>query len=62
MPFIVPVYNVQRTPEPVPEVRVVAQSDVTWDRPVFKAPPLEIAAPVDSKAVVDEIRRSILFR
>lgn len=62
MPFIVPVYNVQRTPEPAPEVRVVAQSDVTWDRPVFKAPPLEITVPVDSKAVVEEIRRSILFR
>ena len=30
----------QRTPEPPAMVSVVSRSDVTWNRPVFKAPPL----------------------
>jgi hypothetical protein len=27
-------------------VRVVSREDVLWDRPVFKAPPLVVRAPV----------------
>ncbi len=62
MYFPLPNFNVQRTPEPPQVVRVVAQSDVMWDRPVFKAPPLEINQSFDAKAVVNELRQVILFR
>jgi hypothetical protein len=41
-------------------VSVVSRSDVTWNRPIFKAPPLEIVPPkFDAKAVAEELRRGI---
>ena len=41
-PFIRP----QSATEPPALVRVVARADVMWDRPVFRAPPLQVRPPV----------------
>ncbi len=39
-------------------VRVVARSDVMWDRPLFKAPPLVIKPPkVDATVLAEDLRR-----
>lgn len=38
----------------------ISRSDVTWDRPVFKAPPLDVAPPMfDARVVAEELRRGI---
>lgn len=51
-------FHPDRTPEPPAMVRVVSRSDVTWNRPVFKAPPLNVAPPkFDPKTVTEEVRR-----
>lgn len=41
-PFIRP----QAATEPPALVRVVSREDVLWNRPVFKAPPLNVKPPV----------------
>ncbi len=48
----------ERTPEPPALVSVVARSDVMWNRPIFKAPPL-VVNPPQPKDVVEELRRGI---
>lgn len=42
MPFEVPQFRPPPLPEPTPVVRVVQRGDVQWNRPIFKAPPLEV--------------------
>ena len=45
MPFPMPHYSPAPAAEPPPAaalVSVIAREDVSWDRPVFKAPPLEL--------------------
>lgn len=42
MPFDVPQFRPPPLPEPTPVVRVVQREDVQWNRPIFKAPPLEV--------------------
>lgn len=42
MPFDVPHFRPPPLPEPTPVVRVVQREDVQWNRPIFKAPPLEV--------------------
>ena len=37
----IPNYPPMTAPEPVAMVRNVSRGDVLWDRPIFKAPPLE---------------------
>ncbi len=48
-----------QTPANAPAiVRVLAREDVVWNRPVFKAPPLEIVPPIgDISELVLAIRR-----
>ena len=41
-PFVRP----QAATEPPALVRVVSREDVLWNRPVFKAPPLNVRPPV----------------
>jgi hypothetical protein len=41
-PFIRP----QTEPEPPALVRVLTREEIHWNRPLFKAPPLEIQPPV----------------
>lgn len=41
-------------------IRVVSRSDVMWNRPVFKAPPLEVTPPkLDLESVALELRRGL---
>ncbi|HVU33062.1 MAG TPA: hypothetical protein VHE61_06485 [Opitutaceae bacterium] len=58
MHFTIPNFRPHRTPEPPAMVRVVGRSDVLWNRPVFKAPPLDVPAPKhDPSVFTDDIRR-----
>jgi hypothetical protein len=41
-----PVVRPQTATEPPALVRVVSRADVTWNRPVFRAPPLYVRPPV----------------
>ena len=55
-----PNLHAPRAPEPPAFVRVVSRADVTWNRPVFKAPPLEVVPPkLDVGSVADEFRRAM---
>jgi hypothetical protein len=38
----------QSPPEPPAIVRSIGKRDVLWNRPIFKAPPLRVDAPVRS--------------
>ncbi len=42
MHFPVPNFHPTPAPEPAAMVRTVAREDVLWNRPIFKAPPLEL--------------------
>jgi hypothetical protein len=42
MSIVFPQFRPPPLPEPTPVVRVVAREDVGWDRPLFRAPPLEV--------------------
>ncbi len=46
LPFVRP----QLPSDPPALVRVMSREDVQWSRPVFKAPPLEVAPPLDDVA------------
>jgi hypothetical protein len=55
-------YRPERNPEPPALVSVVSRSDVMWNRPVFKAPPLEATLPTfDPRSVAEELRRALRF-
>lgn len=57
MPFPVPQFRPPPLPEPAPVVRVVAREDVTWNRPIFRAPVLEVHPKFfDASAFVDDFR------
>ena len=59
MPFPIPEFRPQRTPEPPAMVSYVARSDVTWNRPLFKAPPLVIdPQKFDTKSIAEDVRRA----
>jgi hypothetical protein len=59
MHFLVTDFRPQRTPEPPAMVSVMARSDVTWNRPVFKAPPLVLdPRKFNASKIADELRRS----
>lgn len=46
------------TPEPAADVRAFTRADVMWDRPIFKAPPLELDPRfVDCEHFARELRR-----
>jgi hypothetical protein len=42
MALPVPQFRPPPLPEPNPVVRVVAREDVEWNRPIFRAPSLEV--------------------
>ena len=55
-------FRPQYSPEPPALVSVVSRGDVMWNRPVFKAPPLNIVAPTfDPKSMAEELRRGLRF-
>jgi hypothetical protein len=49
--------------EPPAYIRVVAREDVQWNRPAFKAPPLDVLPPLDDVAALeaDLIRKGELL-
>ncbi len=59
MPFPVPFLRPQLPTEPPALVRVIAREDVLWNRPVFKAPPLNVRPPLQDVAALaaDLLRR-----
>jgi hypothetical protein len=58
MHFPVPHVRLQTAPEPPADVRMVTRSDVLWDRPVFKAPPLKLNPKVlDATIFAEDLRR-----
>ncbi len=50
-------------PSPPAIVRVLAQYDVLWNRPVFKAPPLDVQLPaIDTMRLAQDMQRIGLIR
>lgn len=57
MPFSLPSFTPPPAPEPHAQVRTVAREDVQWNRPIFKAPPLEFfLRGIDAKMFARELR------
>jgi hypothetical protein len=44
-------------PEPPAMVRVAGREDVMWNRPIFKAPPLELNPLVSPTKLAEDLRR-----
>jgi hypothetical protein len=59
MLFPVPQFRPPPLPEPAPVVRIVAREDVQWNRPIFKAPPLEVDPNLFLPAPLAEIFRDL---
>ena len=58
MHFPVPNIHQKPIPEPAAMVRTVAREDVLWNRPVFKAPPLELHPEAfDATILAQDLRR-----
>jgi hypothetical protein len=58
MHFPVPHHRLQLAPEPPADVRMVSNADVQWDRPVFKAPPIQLNPKVvDATSFAEDLRR-----
>jgi len=58
MPFPTPIHESQPATAPVAIVRVLEREDMLWDRPVFKAPPLQVVPPVaDLAELVRAVRK-----
>ncbi len=50
----------QRTPEPPAMVSVVSRSDVMWNRPLFKAPPLVLdPQKFNARSFTEDFRREL---
>lgn len=54
MPFPVPYHDTQPEQAPAAIVRVLNREDIQWNRPLFRAPPLNVAPPV--KDIADLVR------
>jgi hypothetical protein len=52
MHFPVPAFRQQNPPEPPADVRHMSRSDVLWDRPIFKAPPIRLNPKIIDPRVV----------
>ena len=63
MPFAIPDFPPQSAPELSAHVRTVVREDVMWNRPIFKAPPLEgVMQAIDAHRVAQELRSIGLVR
>lgn len=57
MTLPIPQFRPPPLPEPTPVVLVVPREDVRWDRPLFKAPPIEVKqSGFDFGRFADELR------
>ncbi len=60
MPLPIPFSRPPVAPEPPALVRLVTREDVMWNRPVFKAPPLEVRPPLEDVATLNSgLRREL---
>lgn len=50
MPFPVPYHHTQPIEAPSAIVRVLNRDDIQWNRPLFRAPPINVVPPVDDIA------------
>lgn len=58
MQFPVPNFHPKPAPEPPAMVRTVAREDVLWNRPIFKAPPLQLHPQAfDATIFAQDLRR-----
>lgn len=58
MPFPVPPFRPPPLAEPVPVVLFVDKAEVQWNRPMFKAPALEVHPRLfDSSVLAEDLRR-----
>ncbi len=63
MPFSAPMIPPPNAPEVFAHVRTVIREDVMWNRPIFKAPPLDrFLQCVDAKRVAQDLRSIGLVR
>ncbi len=54
----IPNYHPKSVPEPPAMVRSATREDVLWNRPIFKAPPLEVHPQAfDATIFADDLRR-----
>ena len=56
MPFAVPINDAQPPEAPTAIVRILSRDEIQWNRPVFKAPPLNVVPPVADLA---ELARAV---
>lgn len=57
MSFPIPSFNPPPAPEPQASVCAVAREDVQWNRPIFKAPPLDyFLRGIDAKLFARDLR------
>lgn len=56
MPLPVPYHDSQPAEAPTAIVRVLNREDIQWNRPLFKAPPLNVVPPI---ADVAELARAV---
>lgn len=58
MSLPVPQFRPPPLPEPTPVVSIVAREDMPWDRPIFKAPVLEVRPWfIDRSELAEDLRR-----
>lgn len=63
MPLPIPNVQIKPAPEPATLVRSVGREDVTWGRPKFKAPPLNLhPQPFDPAMFAAEFPRTEMGR
>jgi len=56
----VPHFRPNPAPEPPAMVRVAGREDVQWNRPIFKAPPLELSPHISPAKLAEDLRRIAL--
>jgi hypothetical protein len=58
MHFSIPPYQLKPDPQPPAMVRAAIREDVQWNRPIFKAPPLQLHPETfDFSLFAQELRR-----
>jgi len=58
MPILVNHFHPKSVSEPPAMVKTVTRQDVLWDRPIFKAPPLDVRpATLDAATLADDLRQ-----
>lgn len=63
MTVLVNHFHPESVSEPPAMVKTVTRQDVLWDRPIFKAPPLDVRpATLDAATLADDLRHVALVK